>query len=290
MYCGNWENELHATKYKLIKMKTNLKRRTFLSRMLAGVGGGFFFGVSMGTATTGCTSRQPGVEKINGMILIPGGIFLMGTTVEQVTELAAKYGYHQSWIDHESPQKEVNLSAFLIDQYPVTNQQFHAFCQATGHAPRSYWTGGTPPDRLLDHPVSNINYEDAETYAAWAGKRLPTEAEWEKAARGTEGNMFPWGNVFDETACCWNRVGDDGLLTDPVDAHPSGASPYGVMDMAGNLFEWCNDGPSPNNAYIKGGSWMTTEVLDLRPAARGNSGRTNNASNFYGFRCVKEVS
>ncbi len=270
-------------------MKAKLERRTFLSRMLAGVGGGLLFGVPVVSAVSGCTSRQPRPEIIDGMIKIPEGIFLMGTTVDQVAELTARFGYHPSWIDHESPQREVYLPAYLIDQYPVTNEQYHVFCKQTGHPPRAYWTGGTPPSDLLDHPVSMVTHPDALAYAEWAGKKLPTEEQWEKAARGTEGNMFPWGNEFDQDACCWNRIGENGLRTDPVDAHPSGASPYGVMDMAGNLFEWCVDGPSPNNAFLKGGSWMTTEIIDLRSAARGNSGRTNNGGNFYGFRCVKEV-
>ena len=271
-------------------MKSKLKRRTFLSKILAGVGGGLVFGVPIGATSTGCSSSRQDHEEIDGMILIPAGTFLMGTTPEQVTRLASEFGYHTSWIDHESPQQEVDLPAYLIDKFPVTNKQYHAFCLATGHPPRPLWKEGVPPEDLMDHPVCNVSHPDAEAYAKWAGKSLPTEAQWEKAARGTEGNLFPWGNEFDENACCWNRIGTGGLTTDQVDAHPSGASPFGVMDMAGNLFEWCSDGPSPNNAYLKGGSWMTTEILDLRPAARGNSGRTNNAASFYGLRCVKEVS
>jgi formylglycine-generating enzyme required for sulfatase activity len=272
-------------------MAEKIQRRTFLSRTLAGAAGGLLLGPIAGMHG-GCSSGKYGSGEPDeeGMILIPAGTFLMGTTLEQARELAARYGYHESWITCESPQKEIHLHAYRIDQYPVTNQAYYRFCQETGHQSPPHWDLGKPAEVIMDHPVSRINHFGALAFAEWAGKNLPTEAQWEKAARGTDGRLFPWGNKFDKDACCWNRTGEDGLTTDPVDAHPSGASPYGVMDMAGNLFEWCGDGPSQYNAYIKGGGWITTEIIDLRPAARGNSGRTNNAAAFYGFRCVKEVS
>ena len=271
-------------------MTEKLKRRTFLSRSLAGTAGGILFGIpTMNLACNSGKNHQVETDP-EGMILIPSGIFLKGTPIDQARKLSAEHGYHESWITCESPEQEINLPAFRIDKYPVTNEQYERFCVETGHKPPSHWSGTKPPEAILRHPVSHVSHFDASAYAEWAGKRLPVEAEWEKAARGTDGRLFPWGNNFKSDACCWNRTGEDGLTTDPVDAHPLGASPYGIMDMAGNLFEWCSDGPGGRScAFIKGGGWITTEILDLRSAARGNSGATNNASTFYGFRCVKEV-
>jgi len=266
-----------------------MKRRNFIGRILAATGGGVLLGLP-GISRACSRTKDPA-----DMILIPAGKFLMGTTAEQVRELAAEYGYHPSWLESEVPQKEINLPDYTIDRYPVTNRQYHEFCQETGHTSPKHWMDAVPGTEILNHPVCSVNQEDAMAYAEWIGKRLPTEAEWEKAARGTDGRLFPWGDKFDPEACCWNRAETNVLTTDPVDAHPSGASPYGVMDMAGNLFEWCGDGPADDSnldravkysAFLKGGAWITTEILDLRPAARGNSGHINNPSSFYGFRCV----
>jgi formylglycine-generating enzyme required for sulfatase activity len=271
-------------------MTEKLKRRTFLSRTLAGAAGGILFGIPAINWSCNSGKNKTGETDSEGMILIPSGVFLKGTPIDQARKLAAEYGYHESWITCESPQQEIDVPAFRMDKYPVTNEQYARFCRETGHKPPSHWEGPAPPEAILRHPVSCVDHFDATAYAEWAGKRLPTEAEWEKAARGADGRLFPWGNAFRSDACCWNRTGEDGVTTDPVDAHPLGASPYGVMDMSGNLFEWCSDGPGdPSSAFLKGGGWITTEILDLRPAASGNSGATNNANPFYGFRCVKEV-
>ena len=217
------------------------------------------------------------------MVDIPAGPFLKGTTPERAAALADKLGYHPSWLSGEVPQQSIDVPAFRIDRFPVTVAEYLAFCEATGHRrpPRS-------PHTRPDHPVTGVDYADATAYAAWAGKLLPTEAQWEKAARGPEGQEYPWGDVFDPEACCWNRAPDGGPR--PVTAHPAGASPYGVMDMVGNVAEWCRDKPAPPAAYIKGGSWMTTSPLNLRPAARNMSGWANNALGFYGFRCVEEAT
>jgi iron(II)-dependent oxidoreductase len=273
-------------------MVEKLKRRAFIARTLAGAAGGLLIGFPH---KSDARSWQ---EKDDGMVLIPEGSFLMGTTERQAADLASAHGYHESWIKSEVPQKEINLPAYQIDRYPVTNEQYYQFSRDTGCTPPFHWKSARPPAALQNHPVCMVNLDHARAYAEWAGKRLPTEAEWEKAARGTDGRLFPWGNEFKPDACCWNRSGRNGITTDPVDAHPEGASPYGVVDMAGNLFEWCSDGPViqddddravKSTAFLKGGSWITTEILDLRPAARGNSGHINNTSSFYGFRCVKEV-
>jgi formylglycine-generating enzyme required for sulfatase activity len=243
-----------------------------------------------GTGVVGAlaVSRSTAAEE-GDMILIPGGPCLLGTTEDEAARVAREHGYHVSWLSGEYPQRQVELPSFLIARYPVTNRQFHAFCQATGHSRRGYWRGGEPPAGLIDHPVTGVNRADALAYCAWARLRLPTEAEWEKAARGPDGRTFPWGDEFDPDACQWNPeklAGGPG--TAPVDAHPRGAGPYGVMDMVGNVAEWCADPPPPHGA-LRGGCWMTSETLNLRAAARNMNGFDNNAANFYGFRCAKDV-
>jgi formylglycine-generating enzyme required for sulfatase activity len=187
------------------------------------------------------------------------------------------------------PQRTIELPAFLIDKHPVTNAQFEAFCRETGHAPRSYWPNGQCPPNLREHPVVCVNRADALAYCRWVGKRLPTEVEWEKAARGPDGRVFPWGDRFDPEACVWNPQRAAGALnTAPVGTHPRGASPHGVMDMVGNVAEWCAD-PAPPHGALRGGCWLTSEVINLRAAARNMNGFDNNAATFYGFRCAKEV-
>lgn len=227
---------------------------------------------------------------IGECIQIPAGRATVGTTKSEAKAVAETQGYHPSWFASETPPRTVDLPAFRIDRYPVTNREYHAFCEATGYEPRAHWGGSEPPSALLDHPVTCVTLADARAYAKWVNKRLPTEAEWEKAARGTEHRAFPWGDVFDPEACCWGRspTGENGR-TDPVTAHPSGESPYGVRDLVGNVGEWCLDGPGEGSAYIKGGAWLTTDPVNLRPAARNMSGYDRNDSPFYGFRCVEEV-
>lgn len=224
------------------------------------------------------------------MILIPAGPFIMGTSQEEAERLASEAGFHPSWLSGEVPRQVVDLPAYAIDRCPVTNREYHRFCSETGYPPRMHWPGGRPPGEILDHPVTFVNLMDAQAYADWAGKRLPSEAEWEKAARGPDGLMYPWGNEFNPDACRWNVApGERGPKTAPVTTHPSGASPYGVLDMVGNVGEWCADSPGPGSAIIKGGAWCMTRPVNLRPAARNMSGFANNASDFYGFRCARDV-
>ena len=246
-------------------------------------------GVAAGALSVTCNDEARAEDA--DMILIPAGKFLMGTTEEQAEQLARKHGYHPSWLSGETPQREVDVPAFRIDKYPVTNRQFANFLEATGHKPAARWREPVRAGDVTDHPVTFVNKADAEAYGKWAGKRLPTEAEWEKAARGADGRAFPWGDDFDPDACQWNREKTgNGPGTAPVDGHPKGVSPYGVMDMAGNVAEWCADGPSPPAGWIKGGCYLFHEVLNLRPAARNMSGAANNPLAFYGFRCAKEIA
>jgi formylglycine-generating enzyme required for sulfatase activity len=225
------------------------------------------------------------------MVAIPAGDFLMGTPLAEIQAWTAAYGYHQSWLDGELPQRQVYLPAYAIDQYPVTHRDYAEFCNATGYPARPNWPFGVPPPELLDHPVNHVTQADAIAYANWIGKRLPSEAEWEKAARGVQGLTFPWGDVFEPDRCQWNSDPSSiGLGTARVDAHRGGVSPFGVHDMVGNVGEWCCDGPSSYTAFIKGGAWTSSEILNLRPAARNMSGLAANPSRFVGFRCVRDFS
>ena len=224
------------------------------------------------------------------MILIPGGVFLMGTTREQAEQLARQFGHHPSWLAGEVPQRKLDLPAFRIDKFPVTNRRYAAFVQATAAQAPFDWSHGRPTSAQLEHPVRYVGRRDAIAFAKWAGKRLPTAAEWEKAARGTDGRLYPWGNEFDSAAC----QHDPGGVVPPtgtalVTAHQQGASPYGVMDLVGNIAEYCGDGPGPDTAYIKGSSWLTALPLNLRCASVGLSGAENNALDFIGFRCAKDA-
>lgn len=176
---------------------------------------------------------QAGKPLLEGMVYIPAGKFIMG----------ADDGDRD-----EQPPREIHVDAFYLDRTEVTNREYQKFIDATGHrvplaamkVHLAYeWVDGHYPKGRGDHPVVLVSWEDAIAYALWAGKRLPTEAEWEKAARGTDGRKYPWGNEWDPERC--NSSYSDTHDTTPVGSYPSGASPYGCLDMAGNLQEWCLD-------------------------------------------------
>jgi formylglycine-generating enzyme required for sulfatase activity len=187
---------------------------------------------------------------------IPAGRFLMG---------------NDTGPGNERPQRLVYLDAFEIDRYEVTNVQYRRFLQATGQEPPPHWSGDDYPPGQAVYPVVGVTWEDADAYCAWIGRRLPTEAEWEKACRGTDGRVYPWGDTWDpkraNVDCFAGAVsqaevykepgpvgrGDDwvrlratptgpgapGLR--PVGSYLDGASPYGVMDLVGNAAEWVSD-------------------------------------------------
>ncbi|MEV0280215.1 SUMF1/EgtB/PvdO family nonheme iron enzyme [Streptomyces sp. NPDC050610] len=217
-----------------------------------------------------------------GIVRIPAGEFRMGTSDRQRAYLRHHYGMEGSWTYSESPERTVSLPEFYIDRTLVTNAQFAEFTQATGYRtvaetlgsghiklPGSdnvsevegvNWTrpagaGSTWRD-VPDHPVVLLASQDAVAYATWVGKRLPTEAEWEKAARGTDGRLWPWGDTWEDGRCntadfhvrrtgggvraqWWRSFSQlkDAPLTTPVGAFPQGASPYGLLDCAGNACE-----------------------------------------------------
>jgi len=230
------------------------------------------------------------------LILVPAGRFVMGSREDDGSA-------------DEHPSHEVYLDSFLIDKYEVTNAQYKMFCDATGHLyPPDLRIGAdsVPFSDFPDHPVVRVSWDDAVAYAAWAGKRLPTEAEREKAARGIDGRKYPWGDREpweDRVLRCnyYNgRDGHDG--TAPVGSFKAGASPYGVHDMAGNVAEWCFDwygeeyysqspssnppGPAEGEFRVdRGGGWRSP-LTDVRCAYRHRSLPTRKTE-AYGFRCAR---
>lgn len=247
-------------------------------------------------------------QQLDSMVAIPEGKFIMGTDYKNADSSS-------------HPQHEVTLKAYRIDKYLVTNAQYARFVAATGHRPPADWKNSKIQEGTLLLPVTMVNWYDATAYAKWAGKRLPTEAEWEKAARGTDGRRWPWGNEMDPTRLnTYYNFGAASVVT----AYAKGVSPYGVYDMAGNVDEWVEDDFAPysgtdaakevfkgkiakvltdkdramklsdmvpvNRQYkvLRGGSWKG-DPFSTATYHRDYSW-PNFASDFYGFRCASDVA
>lgn len=228
------------------------------------------------------------------MIYVPAGEFLMGS---RETDPIAD--------NDEKPQHRVYLDAFWIDQTEVTNAMYAKCVKAGACQPpsstASYTFHAYYGDSPYDHyPVAWITWERARTYCEWAGRRLPTEAEWEKAARGTDGRLYPWGDATPNPNLL-NFKADVGDTT-AVGNYPAGASPYGALDMAGNLWEWVADwyshsyyasspaanppGPAPQAYHAcRGGSWNSAAEM-VRTAARGNAD-PGRCDGIVGIRCAR---
>ncbi len=244
---------------------------------------------------------SPGVSGIlkaeaREMVLVPEGPFTRGSSEADIL-WAAKQFHSESldWYRDETPAHNATLPAFEVDKFEVTFGDYALFMEATGKQPPREFENSR-----LNHPrqpVVSVSWQDAKDYCAWEKKRLPTEAEWEKAARGTDKQHYPWGNEPDALNANIRGKGDSFRNTSPGGKFPEGASPYGAMDMSGNVWEWTEDWyrPYPGNEYpndfygerfkvIKGGSWDSN--LDLaRPAVRGKA-FPDQKKNYIGFRCA----
>ncbi len=229
----------------------------------------------------------------NELVLIPAGEFIRGTN---------------NRLPDEGPQHIIKTNRYLIDKYEVTNLQYKAFIDATRHKSPKHFTNRTYPPGKADHPVVYVSWYDANEYCQWAGKRLPTDIEWEKAARSSDARMYPWGNTFKlahaNTPQRWKVLKQEGDTT-PVGVFAKGVSPFGVFDMSGNVWEWTasNYKPYPGNERInenytedyktlKGGSWWDCSFYKC-----GISAPVFNRSFFlkvtknssFGFRCAKDA-
>jgi formylglycine-generating enzyme required for sulfatase activity len=297
-------------------------------------------GASTPTAPSGPISAR--ISEIDGMeqVYVPAGGFLMGTTSADLDQTLQECdNCSRDWFKDEFPQHKVYLDAFWIDKTEVTNAMFTQFVAETSYQTDADKAGTaiifnllsedwkkikganwqhprgptTDIDGLDNHPVVQMSHNDARAYCEWAGRRLPTEAEWEKAARGTDGRIYPWGNqppagnLLNFADRNLNiREGDnsedDGyLFTAPVGSYPDGASPYGVLDMVGNVGEQVADwysntyyasssarnptGPSSGNYFVIRGSSWSRAGWHIRSVSRVTF-TPEKRSNGVGFRCA----
>lgn len=207
------------------------------------------------------------VEEISDhglMMHVPAGTFLFGP--ERAT---------------------ITLPAYYIDKYPVTNREYEAFCRATGYRFPKYWTKQRFNEP--DAPVVGVSLADAQKFSRWVGKQLPTEEQWEKACRGVDGREYPWGEEeASPEHACFGQDSEDGR-TEPVTSHPRGASPYGVCELAGNVWEWTSTVVPEEEAVnvIKGGCYNDPPSL-LRSHVRLEAAPKDKFDTI-GFRCVKGV-
>jgi iron(II)-dependent oxidoreductase len=260
-----------------------------------------------------------------GMVYVGQGPSVMGLDKEEPVESGKTLTRHEKHMKapwsleafrDEGPAHMVFLDSYLMDTYEVSNKDYGEFVTAKGHPAPAYWDD--PRLNKPQQPVVGVNWEDAKSFCEYRGKRLPTEAEWEKAARGPEGNLYPWGNDFDPTKVNYGK-NHDGTM--PVDSYPEGASYYGLHHMAGNAFEWVSDWYDPRyygrletmvnptgptapawvggtgtyvdrlalgaKRVIRGGSWVAPEKT-LRTTHRFWNGPLNNSYGVgLGFRCAK---
>ncbi|MBL9021846.1 MAG: formylglycine-generating enzyme family protein [Myxococcales bacterium] len=234
---------------------------------------------SNGPSTSALPAQEAKVPA--GMVLVPSATFRMGFD-----------GGSKS----EAPAHEVNVGPFLIDKLEVTSAEYRECLERKQCPPpgEGEFCNGLRPERDR-HPINCIDKDGAEAFCKFRGKRLPTEAEWELAARGTDGRLYPWGDTLpNQDIVCWKRL-EEKLGTCEVGLHPGGASPYGVLDMSGNVFEWtsspfCRYGEACDGAELtgRGGSWDYSNPANMRATSRAG-GPPNHKRDLLGVRCAKDV-
>jgi formylglycine-generating enzyme required for sulfatase activity len=224
--------------------------------------------------------RQVFEPQLPQLVRVPAGSFLMGSSDVQI-EQAIQAGLGKTTAGRERPQRELELPAYQIGRYLVTNAEYQVFVKETGHTPPRYWDRENYPEEKGDHPVVDVSWHDAMAYCKWLTEKtgkaytLPSEAEWEKAARGEDGRIYPWGEAFDPEKCNTNESGLGD--TTPVGQYsPNGDSPCGCVDMAGNVWEWTRsilrdypyvsedgreDLEASGERVLRGGSWSHNQYF-----------------------------
>ena len=264
---------------------------------------------------------DPDVAQFSNMAWVKGGTFVRGSNFKEnqdTLKLCRKYdrACRLWWFSDEFPLKLVTLKSYWIDIYEVTNQQYLEFVKATGHRPAlddtcetdscwegNLWKGNSFSMLIRNQPVTQVDWYDAVAYCKWKGKRLPSEAEWEKAARGPSGNIYPWGKGTPKGRATYNKKWKGIATMTNVGSYPRGVSIYGLHDMAGNVWEWVDDwymrtyysagkkkypkGPAKGEfKVLRGGSWINFSD-SLRSAFRRWS-KPDLRFNDTGFRCAKD--
>ncbi len=237
---------------------------------------------------------NPGVaaEEQNGMIFVPAGRWTVGTSVPERAELGKRFDCHPTWLGDDLPRHEATLAAFWIDRYPVTNAQYLAFVEATGHPRPGWWGrwGDAFPTGYADHPVAGVSGKDAAAYAKWAGKRLPTAEQWEAAIGGPSRSIFPWGRDWPGPLKLppQDRIWWELPSTRPVAGGSCGRAASGVEDFAGQVLEWVSDQVPHHGVQfqsMKGASWFHRDPVNFRTAS-GWYAYEGWRSAFTGFRCA----
>jgi len=236
------------------------------------------------TAIGGKSHPETIVAPTDGaeMVLVQRGPFTMGTSTEELTQIARQdKRLHPVYVS-EVPARRVHLDTYYIDRYPVTNYQYMKFTQSTGHRRPLHW----------DHPMWNqpmqpvifVGWADARAYARWAGKSIPSEAQWEKAARGTDGRWWSWGCEFYPERCNSREAGLG--RTSEIGQYHQGESPFGCYDMCGNVWEMCEGTWAEEKPPMRGGCFLGSKTF-VRATCRWSPEDTDTGAHWLGFRCVK---
>ena len=254
-------------------------------------------------------ATKPAAEAPADMVRIPGGAFffkVQGTEIEGGASAMVDVQYPWENSPRRFHEHSMQVAPFFIDKFPVTNAEFKQFLDATHYAPVDPinflrdWKNGAFPRGWENRPVTWVSLEDARAYAKWAGKRLPHEWEWQLAAQGTDKRRYPWGNQWETTFVPtpdWSRIMRG---PDPVDAHPQGASPYGVMDLVGNVWQWTDEFADEHTraAIVRGGEYYQPQgSMWYFPQAWHNDEHSKvllmapgyDRSGGIGFRCVRDA-
>ena len=240
----------------------------------------------------GCYPLRPPVEPPGGMVLIPAGEFIMGASEEDGI-IGIEVGVDQV------PRHRVYLKGFYIDRYETTVGEYREFVQTTGHPPPHSWSDAESQEFKEGDSLSDISSIDAEGYCSWKVKRLPTEEEWEKASRGTDGRRWPWGNLFSKERSNTRESRLNKIV--PPGTFQGDVSPYGVLDMGGNVMEWTSSwyAPYPGNSLkresfgkkfkiLRGGTWTESANPFARTTHRFAVIPTLSQPDF-GIRCAKDL-
>ncbi len=253
------------------------------------------------------TKASPNAPE--GMVRIPESSFVFkvrGIEIEGSNDVEVDVQYPWEDTPRRFHEHKMQIRSFYMDKYPVTNAEFKTFLDASHYHPQNDlnflrdWKNGAYPDGGSNKPVTWVSLEDARAYAKWAGKRLPREWEWQYAAQGTDGRAYPWGETWQADAVPVPSHGRALNEPDNVDAHPSGASPFGVMDMVGNVWQWTDEYTDDHTraAILRGGShYQPVGSIWYFPQAYRNDEHgklllmapSYDRSGTLGFRCVEDA-